>query len=66
MSGIPCDYCGKFMSYAEMEPGGGATFYFEPLNEFGPEVAEWTCKRCNEQQINRSSGSAQEAPESNS
>jgi hypothetical protein len=20
--------------------------HFEPLNEFGPEVIEWTCKRC--------------------
>ena len=39
-----CDCCGKFLSYDEMEDG--ARFYFEPLNEFGPEVIEWTCLKC--------------------
>lgn len=63
MSAIPCTCCGKFMAYAEMDDGGGATFHFEPLSEFGPEVSEWTCRRCNNQSTRE--GGLAKAPASN-
>jgi hypothetical protein len=66
VSDVRCDGCGRFMAYAEMQPGGGATFYFEPLNEFGPEVAEWTCARCNQSEQPREAGSPNKQPASNS
>ena len=43
---VKCRWCGKFISYQDMD-AGYAQFYFEPLNEYGPEVSEWTCKNCN-------------------
>ena len=42
---VKCVSCGKFVGYDEMTDGS-ASFYFEPDNHFGPEVSEWTCKRC--------------------
>lgn len=42
---IKCVYCGRFISHADMQTGE-ALFSFEPLSEFGPEVSEWTCRRC--------------------
>ena len=42
-----CAVCGRFVPYSEMEPEGGAKFYFEPDSHFGPEVSEWTCHNCN-------------------
>ena len=50
MSGIKCAGCGKFLGYAEMEPGGGAKHEFEPLSEFGPEVSDWIRRKCNERE----------------
>ena len=46
---IKCVSCGRFISYA-MACGGGARFYFEPDNHFGPERSEWTCKQCVEKE----------------
>jgi len=46
MNCVRCTDCGKFISYEELGPDGGAKFFFEPLNEFGPEISEWTCKQC--------------------
>lgn len=43
---IKCDACGRFISYAEMQEGGGARFYFEPDSHRGPERCEWTCEQC--------------------
>lgn len=40
-----CIACGKFIPYSQMG-GGGARFHFVPDNEFGPEIAEWTCAGC--------------------
>jgi hypothetical protein len=42
---IKCVYCGRFISYADMETGE-ALFYFEPDSDRGSERNEWTCKRC--------------------
>lgn len=41
-----CEACGRFVPYSQMERDGGASFRFTPLNEFGPEESEWTCKSC--------------------
>lgn len=41
-----CIACGKFVPYSQMEERGGASFYFEPDNEFGRERSEWTCAEC--------------------
>jgi hypothetical protein len=43
---VKCASCGRFISYCEMEDGGGAKFYFEPASHFGPEITEWNCKEC--------------------
>jgi hypothetical protein len=40
---VKCVSFGKFVSYSDMDE---AKLRFEPLNEFGPEVVEWTCSRC--------------------
>ena len=45
---LKCAACGKFIPYSQMGEDGGARFHFVPDNEFGPEVAEWTCARCME------------------
>ncbi len=45
---IKCAACGKFIPYSEMIDGGGARFTFEPDSHKGPEVSEWTCKKCAE------------------
>jgi hypothetical protein len=45
-----CCGCGHFLSYDEMAEGGGAHCDFTPLNEFGPEVIDWTCRRCVEKE----------------
>jgi len=36
------------MSYQDYEEGD---FHFSPLNEFGPEEIEWTCKKCLDKQV---------------
>jgi hypothetical protein len=36
---IKCIYCGKFISYIEIE-NNRTGFYFEPDNEFGGEIIE--------------------------
>lgn len=41
-----CVSCGRFLSFKEMERGGGAYFYFEPDSHKGREVCEWTCAKC--------------------
>jgi hypothetical protein len=43
---VRCANCGRYIPYSQMEPGCGAKFHYTPLNEFGPEVIEWTCKAC--------------------
>lgn len=44
-----CVSCGRFVPFSQMG-GGGAEFYFEPDNHFGPERSEWTCARCVEKE----------------
>lgn len=44
---VKCVCCGKFISYAALDHSHE---YFEPLNEFGPEVSEWTCPSCLEKE----------------
>jgi hypothetical protein len=36
-----CVECGKFRKWAEL-----TETHFIPLNEFGPEESEFTCKKC--------------------
>lgn len=43
---IRCEGCGKFIGFNDCER---SVCDFTPLNEFGPEVVEWTCRRCLEQ-----------------
>lgn len=38
-----CTDCGRFLSKLDYDEGH---FHFIPLNEFGPEEIEWTCKKC--------------------
>ena len=45
VNNIKCECCGQFISYEEIE-NGDAKFFFEPSNEFEPEVSEWTCGTC--------------------
>lgn len=40
-----CVECGRWFSMNDYEEGH---FHFIPLNEFGPEESEWTCKKCAE------------------
>lgn len=38
---IRCISCGQFCG-----PSQGATEHFEPDSDRGPEISEWTCRRC--------------------
>jgi len=40
---LRCADCGKFIGHADLPE---SRHYFEPLNEYGAEVSEWTCPRC--------------------
>lgn len=42
---IKCSSCGKFISYHEIIRNK-AECYFEPDSYFGPEIIEYTCKKC--------------------
>ena len=44
-SPVSCADCGRFIAYADLE-AGLCKFTFQPDSEFGPEVAEWSCKVC--------------------
>lgn len=50
MNAVKCIDCGKFIPNEQLGEGGGAKFYFEPDNHFGPERSEWTCKACVEKE----------------
>ena len=43
-----CVECGQFIA-DKMLPA--CHLHFEPLNEFGPEVCEWHCWKCVEQNM---------------
>lgn len=47
---IKCIGCGKFIGMKGLDE---ANFFFEPLNEFGPERLEWTCKKCVDEKVKR-------------
>lgn len=38
-----CSECGRFIADRQLPI---SRLHFEPLNEFGPEVIEWTCPPC--------------------
>lgn len=40
---VKCIACGKFIADADLDKGH---FHHEPLSHFGPEVKEWTCAAC--------------------
>lgn len=40
-----CVECGRFIGLGEMADGS-ACFRLTPDHAFGPEVVEWTCRRC--------------------
>lgn len=42
---IQCDYCGKFISYTDIE-NGSAKYTFIPDTEVSSEYMGYTCKRC--------------------
>lgn len=44
---IRCVACGQFISYDDCQQNILTTFHFIPDSHFGPEVSEWTCKKCN-------------------
>lgn len=56
---VKCEWCGKFISYADMG-SGAASFHFEPDSHKGPEISEWTCASC-ETADHQSAGEASEA-----
>lgn len=41
---IKCDICGKFISYSELQKGGGASSCFIPDTEFTKEEHIFRCK----------------------
>lgn len=47
---VKCCSCGKFISHNDIQTGA-ASFYFEPDSHKGPEISEWTCKKCNDELI---------------
>lgn len=42
---IKCAYCGKFISYEDMD-NGKAKYEFTPDSHFGPESSCWICEKC--------------------
>ena len=46
---IRCVGCGQFIGYADID-AGLCRFDFEPDSHFGPEVADWSCPKCSEQE----------------
>jgi hypothetical protein len=49
---IKCADCGQFIAYADID-AGLCKFEFEPDSHFGPEVADWSCCRCSDGDIDR-------------
>ena len=45
-----CEVCGKFLSYEN-----AVVNFIEPLNEFGPELTEVLCHKCNGSQTENAS-----------
>ena len=45
---IRCSYCGKFISYDDLD-SGKAKCSFVPDSSFGPEEIDFVCKKCTEE-----------------
>ena len=43
---IKCDRCGRFISYKELEQGGGSSQCFIPDSEISYEEDGYRCKKC--------------------
>lgn len=41
-----CVTCGHFLSYKEMDKGGGASWVFVPDSDISYEENYWQCKKC--------------------
>lgn len=46
---IKCEYCGKFISYEDVE-NGNAKHVFCPDSHFSGEATYWICKKCKEKE----------------
>lgn len=44
---IRCDFCGKFISYEDLERGEAYRVLLTPSSEYSEEEFETCCKSCN-------------------
>ncbi len=46
-SGIRCDVCGRFISYADLESGAASHTMITPSSDWSYETWETFCPKCN-------------------
>ena len=51
MSKIKCDYCGRFVSYKDLDEGKAYRIMVTPDSHFTKEDYETVCKKCNKENI---------------